>query len=70
MNRWRDSMKGLVDFVKTTIVGGLIFLVPALILIVVMKNAIELIAKVLVPIEKLLPFQILVALQLLICSMF
>jgi hypothetical protein len=70
MNRWRDSMKGLVDFVKTTIVGGLIFLVPALILIVVMKNAIELIAKVLVPIEKLLPFQILVALQLPICSMF
>jgi len=63
-------MKGLVDFVKTTIVGGLIFLVPALILIVVMKNAIELIAKVLVPIEKLLPFQILVALQLPICSMF
>ena len=50
-------MKGLVDFVKTTIIGGLLFLVPALILILVIKHAIELTAKVLVPIEKLLPLE-------------
>lgn len=50
-------MKGLVDFFKTTIIGGLLFLVPALILIVVIKHAIELTAKVLVPIEKFLPLK-------------
>ena len=50
-------MKGLIDFVKTTIIGGLLFLVPALILILVIKQAIQLTAKVLVPIEKLLPVQ-------------
>jgi len=50
-------MKGLVDFVKTTIIGGLLFLVPALILILVIKHAIGLTVKVLVPIEKLLPLE-------------
>jgi uncharacterized membrane protein len=50
-------MKGLVDFVKATIIGGLIFLVPVLILILVIKHAIGLTAKVLVPIEKLLPLE-------------
>jgi uncharacterized membrane protein len=50
-------MKGLADFVKTAIIGGLLFLVPALILIVVIKSAIELIAKVLVPFEKFLPLK-------------
>ncbi len=50
-------MKPIVDFVKTTIIGGLLFLVPALILILVIKHAIELTAKVLVPIEKLLPLK-------------
>jgi len=50
-------MKGLVDFVKTTIIGGLLFLIPALIVILVIKHAIGLTAKVLVPIEKLLPLE-------------
>lgn len=50
-------MKGLVDFVKTTIIGGLLFLVPALILVLVIKSAFELIAKVLVPIERFLPLR-------------
>ncbi len=50
-------MKGLADFVKTTIVGGLLFLVPALILVVVIKSAFELITKVLVPIERFLPLK-------------
>ena len=50
-------MKGLVDFVKTTMIGGLLFLVPALILVLVIKSAFELIAKVLLPIEKFLPLK-------------
>ena len=50
-------MNGLVSFVKTTLVGGLLFLVPVLILIFVIKQAIALTAKVLVPVEKFLPLK-------------
>ncbi len=50
-------MKGLVDFVKTTIIGGLLFLVPLLIVILVIKQAIQMTAKVLVPVEKFLPLK-------------
>ena len=50
-------MKGLVDFVKTTIIGGLLFLVPGLLLVLVIKSAFELITKVLVPIERFLPLK-------------
>lgn len=49
-------MKPVVDFVKTMIVGGLLFLVPAMLLVLLVKQAIELIGKVLAPIVKLLPF--------------
>jgi uncharacterized membrane protein len=50
-------MKSVADFVKTTIIGGLFFLIPALIVILVIKHAIELTAKMLVPIEKFLPLE-------------
>lgn len=48
-------MKPVVDFVKTTIAGGLLFLVPAVLLVLLVKHAIELVGKVLTPIVKLLP---------------
>ena len=50
-------MKGFLDFVKTTIIGGLLFLVPAVLIVLLVKNALELARKILVPIEKLLPFE-------------
>jgi len=50
-------MKPVVDFMKTTIVGGLLFLVPAVLIILLVKNALELARKILMPIEKLLPIE-------------
>ena len=34
-------MKGFVDFVKTTLIGGLLFLVPVFVLILVIGQAIQ-----------------------------
>ncbi len=48
-------MKSVADFVKTTIIGGLLFLVPAVLIALLVKHAVELAGKLLVPIEKLLP---------------
>lgn len=48
-------MKGLADFSKTTIIGGLLFLVPAVLVVLLVKNAIGLVRKILMPIEKLVP---------------
>jgi uncharacterized membrane protein len=50
-------MKGLADFLKTTIIGGLLFLVPAVLIVLLVKNAIGLAGKILKPIEKLLPVE-------------
>ncbi len=50
-------MKGLVDFVKTTVIGGLLFLVPAVLIVLLIKQAVLLARKILVPIEKLLPIE-------------
>ncbi len=50
-------MKPVVDFMKTTIVGGLLFLVPAVLIILLVKNALELAIKILKPIERLLPIE-------------
>lgn len=50
-------MKGFLDFVKITIIGGLLFLVPAVLIILLVKNAIGLARKILVPVEKLLPVE-------------
>ncbi|HLE25851.1 MAG TPA: DUF502 domain-containing protein [Thermodesulfobacteriota bacterium] len=50
-------MKPVVDFMKTTIVGGLLFLVPAVLIILLVKNALGFATKILKPIEKLLPIE-------------
>jgi len=50
-------MKRFLDFAKTTIVGGLLFLVPAVLIILLVKNALELATKILKPIERLLPIE-------------
>ena len=48
-------MKGFLDFVKTTVIGGLLFLVPAVLIALLVKSAVELARKILIPIVKLLP---------------
>lgn len=48
-------MKGFLDFVKTTLVGGLLFVVPAMLIALLVKNALALVGQILAPIVKLLP---------------
>ena len=50
-------MKPVADFVKTTVIGGLLFLVPAVLIVLLIKQAVVLTRKILMPIEKLLPFE-------------
>ena len=48
-------MRALKDFLKTTIVGGLLFLVPVILLLVILRHAMELIGKVAAPIAARFP---------------
>jgi uncharacterized membrane protein len=50
-------MKPIADFVKTTFVGGLLFLVPAVLIVLLVKQAVEFARKILTPIEKLFPVE-------------
>jgi len=49
-------MNALKSFLKSTVVGGVTFLVPLVLLALVLKNAMQFAAKVAVPIAKLFPF--------------
>jgi uncharacterized membrane protein len=44
-----------MKFIKTTIVGGIVFMVPIIIIIVILGKAFELMLKVARPIDKLIP---------------
>ena len=44
-----------MKFLKTTIMGGLLFLLPAVIILIFLGYAMQLVAKVVQPISKLLP---------------
>jgi uncharacterized membrane protein len=48
-------MSALKSFLKSTVVGGLTFLVPLVLLVLVLKHAMQFAAQVAVPIAKLLP---------------
>lgn len=48
-------MHALKDFLKTTIVGGLLFLVPVILLVVILRHAMQLVGKVAVPIADRIP---------------
>jgi uncharacterized membrane protein len=55
-----DSMKqgiglSLIGFLKTTIMGGLLFLLPIVVVVIVLGQALQLARKVAQPISKLLP---------------
>jgi len=46
-----------MKFIKTTIVGGIVFIVPIIIIIVIVGKAFELMLKVARPIDKLIPIE-------------
>ena len=46
-----------MKFIKTTIVGGIVFMVPIIIIVVIMGKAFELMLKVARPIDKLIPIE-------------
>jgi uncharacterized membrane protein len=46
-----------MKFVKTTIVGGIVFMVPIIIIIVILGKAFALMLKVARPIDKLIPIE-------------
>jgi uncharacterized membrane protein len=48
-------MRGLKDFLKTTLIGGVLFLVPAILLVLVLRHALGWAAKVALPIAEKLP---------------
>jgi len=48
-------MKGLVNFLKTTIVGGIIFLIPVILVVIVFGKALALIQRISKPIANFFP---------------
>lgn len=50
-------MKQHVGFVKTTVIGGLVFLAPIVVLLLVIQQALEVINAILAPFEKLIPIE-------------
>ena len=48
-------MKALKEFIKTTIVGGIVFLVPLILMILVLRHAMEFAGKIAGPIAALFP---------------
>lgn len=49
-------MNAFRSFLKSTVVGGLTFLIPLVLLIIVLKHALQIASKAAVPLAKLLPF--------------
>jgi hypothetical protein len=50
-------MKGILNFVKTTIVGGFIFLIPFVILIIIIGKAFSILAALAKPLSALIPIK-------------
>ncbi len=48
-------MRGFTDFLKATLVGGLLFLVPAILVLMVLRHALGWASKVAMPIAEKLP---------------
>jgi uncharacterized membrane protein len=48
-------MKALKEFIKTTIVGGIVFLVPLILMVLVLRHAMEFAGKIAGPIAALFP---------------
>jgi uncharacterized membrane protein len=50
-------MKGLPEFIKTTVVGGVLYLVPIIALLAVVGKAHEMTSKLVVPLASRIPFE-------------
>jgi uncharacterized membrane protein len=50
-------MKTILDFVKTTVVGGVLFLLPLVVAILLLREAVRLTARVLEPLAQALPIK-------------
>src|SRR5262245_66326113 len=50
-------MKTILDFLKTTVLGGLLFLVPVVLMVLIVRQAISMAGKLLAPVERLMPFE-------------
>ena len=48
-------MKGLFRFLKTTLIGGIVFLVPVIIIVAIIGKAFEIMKKVADPLSALIP---------------
>ena len=56
-------MKGLLHFLRTTLVGGILFLVPIVVLMIVLSKALAIAHKLADPIAARLPFEKLIGLR-------
>jgi len=56
-------MKGFLHFFRTTLVGGILFLVPIVVLIIVLSKALAIAHKLVDPIAARLPFESLIGLR-------
>jgi uncharacterized membrane protein len=50
-------MKAIIEFVKTTLVGGFLFLVPVVLVFVLVGKALQLTGEVLAPVSRLVPVE-------------
>jgi uncharacterized membrane protein len=50
-------MKPLIEFVKTTVIGGLLFLIPVVVVVLLLQKALHLAASGVAPVAHLLPSQ-------------
>ena len=57
-----QTMKGFLHFFRTTLVGGILFLVPIVVLIIVLNKALAIAHKLVDPIAARLPFESLIGL--------
>lgn len=50
-------MKNILSFVKTTIIGGILFMIPFVVIIIILGKAFQIMLKVAHPLEKLFPIE-------------
>jgi uncharacterized membrane protein len=58
-----EAMKSILKFLKTTILGGLLFLVPIVVLAFILSKALELTRDLLVPLVARIPFESVIGLR-------
>jgi len=49
------GMKAIIEFVKTTLAGGFLFLVPVVLAVILVGKALQLAGQILAPVARLIP---------------